>query len=76
MKLGAGAHIREHTDPGFDPADEVRLHVPIQTDDGVRFEHDGHPLHLSPGNTFYLDFSQPHAVCNETDLPGERQDDL
>lgn len=68
MRLGAGAVIHEHTDPGMALDDgEVRVHVPIQTHEDVVFTHDGDRVHLSAGHAWYLDVSRPHAVANRSD---------
>ncbi len=65
LSLAPGSVIREHTDPytsyrhGF-----FRLHIPIHTADGVRFQVDGCALPMRVGECWYADFELPHSVVN------------
>jgi len=66
MKLSAGSRIKEHTD--YDLASEngtVRLHIPIVTNDDVRFTLNGTRVVLNEGECWYLRLSDPHAVDND-----------
>ncbi|MBL7825672.1 MAG: aspartyl/asparaginyl beta-hydroxylase domain-containing protein [Saprospiraceae bacterium] len=65
MRLGAGARILEHRDHMGDANQlEIRLHIPIQTNDAVQFWVDGHLTHMHTGELWYADFSRPHHVEN------------
>ena len=71
MALGPGSAIREHTDPDLDGAGGVvRLHVPLQTRDTVRFLLNGVPVPFQAGDCWFLRLGDPHAVENPG--PGER----
>ncbi len=71
LRLGPGARILEHEDHnigvdyGF-----VRLHVPIVTGPGVEFVLGGQPLHMAPGECWYVDVLNAHSVMNPG--PGAR----
>ena len=70
MKLAAGSVIREHRDDDVSlEHEEVRLHIPIQTNDDVEFIVDGTPIRLEPGECWYVNVSLPHRLANrgETD---------
>jgi hypothetical protein len=69
LRLGGGAHIREHTDHdlGFEDG-EVRLHLPIQTDLDVEFVLDGERIVMNPGELWYLNVNLPHEVINRGTL--------
>ena len=65
LNLRAGSVIREHRDPGLAREDGwVRLHIPIQTNDGVDFRLDGMRITMRAGECWYLNLSRPHAVRN------------
>lgn len=68
LRLGPGAHVREHRDYGLEFAlGEARLHIPIITGPGVEFVLDGIPIHMSPGDCWYVDVNRPHSVANPGD---------
>jgi hypothetical protein len=65
LRLAPGARIREHRDPGLGFQDgEVRIHVPVATNPDVDFVVAGQPIVMQVGETWYIDFSQPHRVAN------------
>jgi hypothetical protein len=65
LRLGVGAEVTEHRDDRLGYADgEVRLHVPITTDPGVSFRLSGTELAMRPGECWYVDVNEPHAVAN------------
>lgn len=70
LRLGPGGLIREHRDYdlGYDRG-EARLHVPVVTNADVAFHLRNRRVDMAPGETWYLDLSQPHRVFNggETD---------
>ncbi|AXJ95435.1 MULTISPECIES: aspartyl/asparaginyl beta-hydroxylase domain-containing protein [unclassified Sphingomonas] len=66
MRLTPGSAIRRHCDPGLDAAEgEVRLHVPIQTNAGVRFLLNDRVVTMRSGELWYLRLADPHAVTND-----------
>jgi aspartyl/asparaginyl beta-hydroxylase len=71
LRLGPAARILEHEDHnigvdyGF-----VRLHIPVITGPGVEFVLAGEPLHMGPGECWYLDVLNAHSVMNPG--PGPR----
>jgi hypothetical protein len=68
MRLGPGARILEHCDHMGDGAEaEVRLHIPIQTNESVHFWVNHERVPMRAGELWYADFSLPHRVENESD---------
>lgn len=65
LRLRAGGEIYPHSDPmhRIDPA-LVRLHIPVQTNPGVRFHVNGVRLEMAPGETWYVDVRFRHSVKN------------
>jgi hypothetical protein len=65
LRLGPGARILEHQDYniGLDYG-YVRLHVPVVTGPGVEFMLGGEPLHMLPGECWYVDVWNAHSVHN------------
>lgn len=67
LRLTAGSHIKEHRDYNLELADgEVRLHIPILTDDSVEFYLAGERLRMQPGECWYLNLNQYHRVDNHS----------
>jgi len=67
MKLSAGANIKEHTDAGLSFSDGcVRIHIPIETDEKVKFFVNKNLIQMAGGKTYYIDASKPHSVVNES----------
>lgn len=66
MRLVAGSEIKEHIDSYWPITDEVRLHIPIKTDDLVEFCVGGQRLKMKPGDCWYLDVNSPHGVTNRS----------
>jgi len=65
MSLGAGSRIREHRDFTIDFEEgRARLHVPVVTSPAVEFYLAGERIVMKEGETWYLDFSEPHSVYN------------
>jgi len=65
LRLGPGGMIHEHRDYdlGYDRG-EARLHVPVVTNADVAFHLRNRRVDMAPGETWYLDLSQPHRVFN------------
>lgn len=66
MNLAPGSRILEHRDADLE-IDQgwARLHIPITTNPGVEFLLNGLPVHMAPGECWYLKLSDPHSVRNE-----------
>jgi hypothetical protein len=68
LRLGAGARIKEHVDRDLGLADgELRIHVPVTTNDKMEFVVSERRLILQPGEAWYIDFSKPHRIYNGGD---------
>jgi hypothetical protein len=68
LKLAARSSIREHRDYQLSHTHgEVRIHVPILTNDDVAFYLDGELLPMREGEAWYLDLELPHRVDNRSD---------
>lgn len=65
LKLAPEGGIREHRDMyvGLD-FDELRLHVPVMTNDDVDFFAGGERVAMRPGECWYVNVDQPHSVLN------------
>ncbi|WP_263385233.1 aspartyl/asparaginyl beta-hydroxylase domain-containing protein [Granulicella arctica] len=65
LRLHAGSQVKEHRDSDLGLAEgEVRIHVPIVTNERVEFIVGGRQLRLCEGDAWYIDFSQPHRIDN------------
>lgn len=65
LRLAAGSIVKEHRDFRLSLDDgEVRLHVPVRTNDDVLFILGGHRVVMQPGECWYHDFTLPHSVHN------------
>ena len=71
LKLAPGGGIGLHRDVGAEIGcfafDQVRLHVPIITNDRVTFFVGGEKIKMQPGRLYYVNFSKNHYVKNEGD---------
>jgi hypothetical protein len=67
LRLHAGSSIAEHVDHALDfDEGEVRIHVPIVTNEGVQFFLDGARLVMAPGECWYTNVNLPHSVVNQS----------
>ena len=65
MNLKASAKILEHTDDMGDTTQrEVRIHIPIQTNEQVAFYINHSLITMKEGSVWVGDFSLPHSVEN------------
>jgi quercetin dioxygenase-like cupin family protein len=66
LRLSAGSVIKPHRDfkLGYEN-DNFRLHVPIVTNDKVRFILNGERLEMRPGECWYTNVNFVHSVANE-----------
>jgi len=66
LRLKPGAIIKEHTDKELCYEDgEVRIHVPITTNEQVEFYLEGERIMMREGECWYLNFNLPHAIANK-----------
>jgi len=70
LKLAPKAGIKEHRDAfvGFE-WDEIRMHVPVLTNDDVDFVVDNERVVMRPGECWYIDVDKPHSVLNRGTTP-------
>lgn len=65
MRLTPGSVIKEHHDVDLSFEDgQVRLHIPVITNDAVDFRLNGRRVVLEAGSCWYLRLSDPHSVAN------------
>jgi hypothetical protein len=73
LRLMPGTAIGAHRDIGEEVAclafGQVRLHIPILTNDRVLFLVGGRRLRMEPGRLYYADFSKVHYVRNDSTEP-------
>ena len=67
MRLSGGAEVIPHVDQGYYWSDRVRVHVPIITQPGVRFECGAAALNMREGECWIFDTWRMHRVLNEDD---------
>jgi hypothetical protein len=68
LRLKAGSSIKEHKDFDLTFEDgEIRLHVPITTNDRMEFYLNKQRVIMEEGSCWYLNFSMPHSVHNGGD---------
>jgi hypothetical protein len=68
LRLHPHSRVREHCDADLALADgEVRIHVPITTDDRAEFVVSNRRLILGAGESWFIDFTQPHRIDNPSD---------
>ncbi len=68
LRLEKGAIIREHSDNALSFEDgEVRLHIPIITNDQIEFISNGKQLQLRAGQCWYINAGLPHSVANHSE---------
>lgn len=68
-RLMPGASIAEHRDMNFSFAHSHRVHVPIITNDQVRFTVGGETLVIPEGEIYEINNRRAHSVCNEGNEP-------
>lgn len=64
MKLAGGAEVTPHVDINYYWRDRMRVHVPIQTQPGVRFQCGEGEVNMAPGECWIFDTWRPHRVLN------------
>lgn len=69
LKLNSGAIIKEHRDAELHyEKGEVRIHIPIITNNLVEFYLDKERIHLQEGECWYMNFNLPHAIYNKSEI--------
>jgi hypothetical protein len=67
LKLRAGSHIREHRDYNLGYEDgEIRVHVPVVTNDAVAFYLNRERIMMNEGECWYVNTNLPHHVVNNS----------
>jgi len=65
----AGKKIGEHTDTGLNwGSGAIRIHIPIVTNENVKFYIKNERLNWKEGELWYGDFSLPHRLHNQSDI--------
>lgn len=67
LKLGAGAVIKEHRDADLNfEQGEVRIHIPVITNDEVEFYIDKERIFMREGECWYMNVNLPHNISNNS----------
>jgi hypothetical protein len=67
LKLDAGSIIKEHKDADLAyEHGEIRLHIPVITNDAVEFYLDKERIILKEGECWYMNFNLPHSIENKS----------
>lgn len=70
MRLDPAARILEHTDDMDDGnTQELRIHIPVETNPQVEFWVDGQLVPMQEGEAWFADFNLPHSVNNYGSAP-------
>ncbi len=67
MQLSGHSEVTRHVDQGYYWAERVRVHVPIVTQPGVRFECGDAAVHMAAGECWLFDTWRPHCVFNDAE---------
>lgn len=65
MGLGAGAVVPAHVDIHYYWRTHIRIHIPVVTNPGVRFQCGSDSVHMDPGESWVFDSFELHEVRNE-----------
>lgn len=65
MRLAGQAEVTRHADQGYYWVDRTRIHVPVVTQPGVRFECDDAAIHMAAGECWVFDTWRQHRVLND-----------
>lgn len=67
LKLNAGAVIKEHRDAELHfEKGEIRIHIPVKTNEQVEFYLDNEKMQLKEGDCWYMNFNLPHRLANNS----------
>ncbi len=65
LNLRPNAVVKEHIDPGLCyEENEIRIHIPLSTNDEVEFYIDDEAVHPLPGECWYMNFNLKHRLAN------------
>ncbi|ARV13864.1 aspartyl/asparaginyl beta-hydroxylase domain-containing protein [Polaribacter sp. SA4-12] len=67
LRLAPNSIVKEHTDPTLGLEVEksvIRLTIPILNNDKMVFNLNKSPVHMKPGECWYLKLTDPHEVIN------------
>ncbi|MCR6659975.1 MAG: aspartyl/asparaginyl beta-hydroxylase domain-containing protein [Asticcacaulis sp.] len=64
MRLAPGAGVPEHADTNYHWHTRVRVHIPVFTNEAVRFHCDGQAVHMAAGEAWIFDNWRRHHVEN------------
>ena len=68
LRLGPGTEIHPHSDHNLSMEDgEIRLHVPVQSNELVEFVLDGERLNMEEGCCYYTNVNLEHSVKNHSE---------
>lgn len=67
MRLAGEAEVTRHADQGYYWVERVRVHLPIVTQPGVRFECGEADVHMAAGECWIFDTWRQHRVVNDGD---------
>ena len=68
MKLDSNSMIKEHCDKGSSFEEGyARIHIPITSNDKVKFILNGNEYKMKLGKCYYIDANNPHSVINNGD---------
>lgn len=67
MRLAGAAEVTRHADQGYYWVERVRVHLPIVTQPGVRFECGDADVHMAAGECWIFDTWRQHRVVNDGD---------
>lgn len=69
LRLEKGAIIKEHSDNALSFEDgDVRLHIPVITNEAIEFISNGNRLNMQEGECWYVNAGLPHSVANRSDI--------
>ena len=69
LKLNAGAIIKEHHDAELNfEKGEIRVHIPVVTNDDVEFYLDSERMNLKEGECWYMNFNLKHSIINNSKI--------
>lgn len=67
LKLSPGAVIKEHKDSElYFEKGEMRIHIPVRTNEMVEFYLDNEKMQLKEGECWYMNFNLPHRLANNS----------
>jgi quercetin dioxygenase-like cupin family protein len=67
LKLDAGAIIKEHHDAElYFEKGEIRIHIPVVTNNDVEFYLDKERMNLQEGECWYMNFNLLHSIVNRS----------